>query len=169
MRFIHQVIVSAVLIGVFATCDTSRTIDPFEQNIGSFSVYGAIELFEEDNLIRIRDVSIPFLADSGLGYENVSVRLEEVETGREISVRDTVVDHNGNFTLNYIIEEDLQPRVAYNFIVFDELGESVNSIFTMPGVNTHHINRETVPDCWQPITFLSVWSALNSIPRCPTI
>ncbi len=142
-----------LLFYLFIGCDTSRSINPFEENLGSFSVYGAIELDEENNFIRIRDVSIPFLADSGAGYEFVTARLEELSTGREISLKDSIINFNGNYTLNYLIEEPLQPRVAYNFTVADSSGESVNSVFTMPGVNTHRINQNMVQNCWQPIRF----------------
>ena len=143
----------AVLLLAIISCDTTRTIDPFEDEIGSFSVYGAIELGDDNNLIRIRDVSIPFLSDSSEGYDNIEVRLIEVETAREIGLRDTIINYNGNYTLNYIIEEDLQPRVAYDFSITDDLGEVVNSVFTMPGVTTMTKNQQTVLNCRLPITF----------------
>ena len=152
MKIFRQVIIALGLL-VLISCDTSRSIDPFEDESGSYSIYGAIELGEDNNFIRIRDVSVPFLADSGLGYENVNVHLEEVESGREIALRDTIVNYNGNYTVNYLIEEDLQPRVAYNFTIGNEYGEAVNSIFTMPGVNTHRINQNRVLDCYHPIRF----------------
>lgn len=138
---------------IVVSCDTSRSINPFEEEIGSFSVYGAIELNEEENYIRIRDVSIPFLSDSAAGYELISARLEEVATRREIALKDTIINFNGNYTHNYLIGEELQPRVAYSFTIYDELGESVHSVFTMPGINTHRINQNQVQNCWQPIRF----------------
>lgn len=152
MKHFHHVGLVVLFIWL-TTCDTSRSIDPFEDDIGSYSVYGAVELGEDNNLIRIRDVSIPFLADSNYGYENVVVRLEEVESGREIGIRDTIINYNGNFTLNYLIEEDLEPRVDYNFSITNEVGDFVNSIFTMPGINTHRINLNRVLDCYDPIRF----------------
>ena len=124
MKIFRQVIIALGVL-VFISCDTSRSIDPFEDEAGSYSIYGAIELGVDNNFIRIRDVSVPFLADSGLGYENVNVHLEEVESGREIALRDTIVNYNGNYTVNYLIEEDLQPRVAYNFTIGNEFGEDL--------------------------------------------
>lgn len=152
MTRIHQVSL-AISILVLVSCDTNRTIDPFEESVGAFSVYGAIELGEDFNLIRIRDVKIPLLADSSLGYDNIDVRLEEVDSGREIGLRDTVINYNGNYTINYIVEEELQPRVAYNFSITEETGEVVNSVFTMPGITTLTKNQQTVLNCRLPIRY----------------
>ncbi|MBO6537339.1 MAG: hypothetical protein JJ966_14035 [Balneolaceae bacterium] len=142
-----------VLLITMASCDTERVINPFEESIGSYSVYGAVELNEDKNLIRIRDVSIPFLADSSVGYNDIDVSLKEVETGRNIGLRDTTINYNGNYTLNFIIQEDLQPRVAYTFEISYENEEIVYSTFTMPGVGTLRINRDPVQDCYHKVRF----------------
>lgn len=135
------------------SCDTERIINPFEESIGTYSVYGAVELNEELNLIRIRDVSIPFLADSSLGYDDIDVSLTEVGSGRSISLRDTTIDYNGNYTLNFVVEEDLQSRIAYNFAIRYNEDEIVQSTFTMPGVGGLTISRDPVQNCYHKVRF----------------
>ncbi len=144
-------IVSFVI--AIASCDRNRTIDPFEDDIGSFSVYGAIELGKDNNSIRIRNVSIPFLADSTIGYEEIEVSLKEVDSGRSVDIEEKLVNQNGNYTVNYVILEDLEPRIDYEFSITDEFGNVVSSVFKMPGINTHRINQNRILDCYHPIKF----------------
>jgi len=145
--------ITILFFGIVLSCDTNRYINPFEDDIGSYSVYGAIELGGDNNIIRIRNVSIPFLADSGSGYDNINVSLREVDSGREISLRDTIVNYNGNYTVNYLIGEELQARITYDFSIIYDDGNEVNSVFTMPGVTRHRINQNTIVNCYHPIRF----------------
>ena len=119
-------IVSFVI--AIASCDRNRTIDPFEDDIGSFSVYGAIELGKDNNSIRIRNVSVPFLADSTIGYEEIEVSQKEVDSGRSVDIEEKLVNQNGNYTVNYVILEDLEPRIDYEFSITDEFGNVVSSV-----------------------------------------
>lgn len=152
-----KTVISVSLIFLLVGCDTNPTIDAFENIVGTYSIYGAIELNKENNSIRIKDVLVPFFTDSSEFNKNLTVNLIELETGNAISLRDTIVNYEGNFTQNYVIEELIQPSKSYAFSIIDhERDEIISSTFSMPAQSSHSINHEVVPDCEEPIRF--TWS-----------
>ncbi len=156
-RFVIFLILSIVL--TINSCDTSRTINPFEEEVFAYSIYGAVELQSDENYIRVRNVNEPFLADSGVAYKNITVKLEDISSSDDLAIRPTYVDFNDNFTLNYLIEDELEPRETYDFSISNQKGETVRSEFTMPGISTVRLNRTVIENCFQEIRF--TWDNVN--------
>ncbi len=153
MNIRYSLLLLTMVFILIVGCNKNRVINPFEETIGTYSIYGAVELNEDQNLIRVRDVTIPFLADSSVGYEDLQVSLTEVESGKVIGLRDTTIDYNGNYTLNFIVLEDLQPRVAYTFMLNYNEDEIVHSTFSMPGIGNLTVSRDPVQNCFHKVRF----------------
>lgn len=126
-----------LIIGYTISSCSDRTINPFEENQGVFSVYGALKVGESPNYIRVRDLLQPFNSDTteDLG---ATVTFTDLSTGESTVLRDTSVVFSGNITYNYILEEDLKLDNQYRITVEGSDGRSVSSIATTP--------RQTIAD-----------------------
>ncbi len=150
---LHFLLVSVLLLGY--GCD-DRTIDPLEENFGTFSVYGAISLTESPNYVRVRDVTKPFLTDSAEDF-NGTVLFEDLQAGTSTELQDTVIDFGGNFARNFKIEQPIQPQKEYRLTVEGSDGRTVTSTVETPQIT----NVETLPTpgtdslfCETQITFI---------------
>lgn len=132
-------------LGCFGGCKEPK-IDALEDERGIYSVYGALDIDKSPNFIRIRDLRTPLSADSsGL---NATVEFEDLETGVTTLLRDSIVEFSGNFTNNFILNEDLNPRKLYQLTVTRPDGNSVSSVATMPGITQHQILPLGMVDCF---------------------
>lgn len=132
-----------LLLGVvWLSCGRDRVINPFEDTVGTYSAYGALDIDKPVNSIRIRNVSTPFLIDSVTGYEDVNVFFTDFSTNTETQLADTIINFNGNYTYNYLLREDLQPSSQYGIkIVYNDGNESTTTVNT-PAVTI----ADTTPD-----------------------
>lgn len=139
-----------LLLGVlWLSCGRDRVINPFEDNVGTYSAYGALDIDEPLNSIRIRNVSTPFLIDSVIGYEDVNVFFTDFSTNTETQLADTIINFNGNFTYNYLLREDLQPSSQYGIkIVYDDGNESTTTVNT-PAVTIADTTPDKASNCRQ--------------------
>lgn len=118
-----------ILLLFFSACE-EQTLDPVEDSSGIYSFYGSIEVGETPNYVRIRDLSTPFLADSG--SFNGTVTFEDLETGSVTTLRDTVVNFRGNFTHNFIIEDEIELNKSYRLVAENQDGRQSQSIANTP-------------------------------------
>lgn len=129
-----------------------RLINPFEEREGAFSIYGAMKIDGDKSYIRVRDVTEPFLADSNR-IKKLSASLENLSNGELYTLRDTIINYNGNFTSNFIIDEDLSPRQTYKLSVTGESGKTSSSLATTPGVSSYSFLPNNLQSCETPIRF----------------
>lgn len=125
-----------MMVLVFSSC-SNRSIDPFEEEQGVFSVYGALKVGESPNYIRVRDLLQPFNSDTTADLD-ATVTFTDLSTGKSAVLRDTVVNFSGNITHNFILEEELTLDTQYQITVEGTDGRSVSSIATTP--------RQTIAD-----------------------
>lgn len=124
--------------GTNSTCD--RVINPFEDENGTYSVYGALNVEEDSHRIRVRNVTIPFLSDSLKGYEDIAVFFNYPD-GQTVQLEDTVINFNGNYTYNYLLDGTLEPDSEYSLrLEFDD--QEATSIISTPGIS----NGDSTPD-----------------------
>lgn len=144
---------AAILCSVLLAGCGDRTIEPLEENPGSFSVYGALALEKNPNFIRVKDLSQQFLTDSGrvLG---ATVIFEDLEEGTQSTLRDSVVEFSGEFTHNFIVDQNLEPDHRYLLRVEDpEGGETVSSMVETPAITEVSLNRSGEIPCERVIEF----------------
>ena len=139
----------------FPSCKESK-IDALEDGQGIYSVYGALNLDENQNYIRVKDLRLALGADSS--DLNAIVEFEDLENGATTILRDTIVNFEGISTNNFILNEDLEPRKSYRITVSRPDGNSVSSVATTPGVTVHSLIAPTITqnqsvDCFNQIVF----------------
>lgn len=99
---------------VFAAC--SNEIDPLDESKGQFSIYGALEIGTRDNVIRVRDLNEPFVAESTRTLD-ATVTLTDLERGTTETLRDTVVRFDGLPTHNFRSALAIRPQTRYRVSV----------------------------------------------------
>lgn len=136
------------MLACFQNCEEPR-IDALEDEKGIYSIYGALNLDENPNYIRIKDLRTALGADSS--NLNATVEFENLEIGAAAILRDSVVKFGDISTNNFILNEDLKPRNSYRITVTRPDGNSVSSIATTPGVTVHSITPNETVDCFSEI------------------
>jgi len=108
-------------------------IEPFEEETGIFSVYGALNINEDRHIIRVRDLS-SFHSDSSTKIIDAVVTFHDLQAGTSQMLRDSVAHFTAGFTHNFILEKNLKPRTTYKVTVEGSDGRIVSSTFTTPGI-----------------------------------
>lgn len=138
-----------IAVAGFMACD-EVFIEPFEAADADYSVYGAIELDSTTNYVRVKDIQSPLLANLE-ELRNFTVTFENMETGASKQLSDSIIYFNNNPTMNFIIEEDLEPRTAYKLTIEGSEGEVATTTATTPGVSTLSLTPEVTQDCLEDI------------------
>jgi hypothetical protein len=125
---------------------SDNKIDPFEDNAGLFSVYGALSLHESPNYIRVKDLTQEFFSDSARSI-GAEVTFEDLQSGSIATLQDTVVKISGEYTHNFILNQNLQPNRSYRLNVEHPSGESVSSIATTPGITQISVSAAENVSC----------------------
>lgn len=123
-----------LLVGIGFNSCKERAINAFEDEQGIFSVYGALEVGNDRNVIRVRNLLEPFSADSAFPFD-AAVTFTDLQTGETSQLRDSVVSFEVGKTHNFILEEELELDSKYQITVerADD-GASATSIATTPGL-----------------------------------
>lgn len=142
---------------VVSGCD-ERSISPLEESSGTYSVYGALSIDQTPNYIRIRDLTVPFLSDSARTLD-AEVTFEDLQEGTTTTLRDSVVNFGGNYTHNFIVDQQLEPDRSYQLTVERSDGTTVTSMATTPEITevvlseTPRPNGDVVLGCTVQMTF----------------
>lgn len=75
--------------GILVSCD-DRTINPYEDQKGVFSVYGALDVDDRLHKIRVRNLLEPFQSDSSYPID-ATVTFTNLASGESIELQDTVI------------------------------------------------------------------------------
>lgn len=127
-----QILLSLTLIGaLFFACD--RSINPFEDEQGVFSVYGALDVGKNRNIVRVRNLKEPFSSETSFPLD-ATVSFTDLETGTVTQLRDTVVNFEVGKTHNFILDEQLDLKSGYQITVERSDGASVTTTATTPGL-----------------------------------
>lgn len=125
-------IILTLITGILAGCE-DRNISPFEESSGAYSIYGALEISKIPNYIRVKNVKMPFLSDSAKTMD-AKVIFEDLQEGTRTELRDTVVNFSGNYTHNFIVNQQLEHEKKYKLTVEGPDGETVTSTATTPSI-----------------------------------
>ena len=121
--------VSTLTVLLFSGCDP--TVDVFRPNDQfRYSLYGALDVAADTQAIRVSPI------DDSLGIGaprtlNATVLLENLDTGEQVSLRDSFVTLNGETARvhNYWTTHPIQPTTSYQVTVRSE-GEAVTTATT---------------------------------------
>lgn len=116
----------------FNGCRDSE-INPFEEETGTYSVYGSIDMHETDHVIRVRDLNTFFNSESSQNLD-ATVTFYDLEEGTSQVLQDSVVRFPANYTHNFLLNKAFKPSRRYKVAVERSNGESVSSMFTTPAI-----------------------------------
>jgi hypothetical protein len=138
----------AVLIAS-SGCDNS--IEPLP-NRSTFSIYGYLNLSEQRQFIRVKDVNEPLLGDSASQEIDAAVTLEELSTGTTWALRDSVIAFGDLYTHNFWADLTLQPDTEYRVTVTRSDGVTTRATTRTPRA----IAPVSVPEAGNCLTNFSI-------------
>ena len=145
------------LVMILAGCG-NREIAVFENEGGTYSVYGALSADKNPNYIRVKELDTQFLSDSARSID-AEATFEDLQQGTSTVLEDTVVNFSGNYVHNFIVDQPLQPNKTYRFTVNRSDGASVETDVTTPAVTKVDLSISSISadrveaKCKEKITF----------------
>lgn len=130
-----------------SACD--NTIDPYETEVGLYSVYGGLDLNSEKNYIRVMDLSTPL--DSQNSELGAVVEFVNLNTGLTEILDDTLVQFDGVNTFNFIKEGEIFPKTDYRVRVTNPEG-SFREVDTQTPPKANHTVEGENRHCGLPVT-----------------
>lgn len=156
-KFMHKEIgipfflILLFLGGILLSCD-DRTINPYEENQGVFSVYGALDMDEERHVIRVRNLLETFRSDSTFPID-ATLTFTDPENGTSKVLNDSIIYFPAGKVHNYILFEDLKPSHPYHLTVERSDGIKVQANVTTPGATDITYIPEKIFYCEELIEF----------------
>jgi predicted small secreted protein len=140
----YPVLVAVLLVVCalwFTACD--NTLEPFDQDIGIFSVYGVLDMNEETHYVRIREMSAPFTAEATRDMD-ATVFFDRPGTGDSEILESDVREYEGVFLHTYRIEGAIEAGTTYRLRVIRSDGVSVEAETTSPTYSVPVTDPENV-------------------------
>lgn len=148
------IILSVTLLTFSISGCKDSEIDPFEDEIGVYSIYGAMDLHDSLNVIRVRDLNTFFNSDSSK-YLDATVTFFDIQENTSQILKDSVVQFPTNYTHNFMLKKHFEPSSPYRVEVERSDGVKVSSNFTTPGITeTKFIHTGNRVHCYTPIQFV---------------
>jgi hypothetical protein len=111
-RFVLSAVLAAIVL-LGSGCD--NTIDPFSGS-SPFSIYGYLDLSEQRQFIRVKDMNQPLLRDSTRTID-ATVTLENLDNGRSYTMQDSVIAFGDVYTHNFWADLTVEPGTEYRVTV----------------------------------------------------
>ncbi|MDZ7773387.1 MAG: hypothetical protein U5K31_11710 [Balneolaceae bacterium] len=134
-----------LLISLFAMTGCEDSLDPYEEQPGFYAIYGALDLKSELNYIRVKDLDDPLTSDSTRNLD-VTVTLENLDTGAKEMLTDSVVKFENVYTHNFRTDMQIQPGDTYRIRAEGPGGEASTASTTTPEFAELSVSPE-LPDC----------------------
>ncbi len=128
------------LLPVFATilfsivmwgCD--NTLDPLDEEAGVFSMYGALDINEEENYIRANMLNYTIDDTSHTEFAG-TMYLENLDTGDIEELRDTMIVSDGVRVFNFRTDMDIYPEHQYRAKIIGDEGGEIESVAKAPNI-----------------------------------
>lgn len=132
---------------LFYSCD--NTVEPIDFDTDPYSVYGVLNIEEDPNYVRIRDLKAPFTSEA---TEDLGARvfLDNIDQGTSEELIDVRTEFEGVFQHNFEIS-DLMPDVQYILRIESFEGNNFELETRSPSKATTTITP-AIRDCETPIT-----------------
>ena len=141
----------AILLLLIYTPGCDNTLEPYEEETGNYSIYGFLNLTEQEHHIRVRDLTTSFAPESSRKLD-ATVTFENLETSEQTELVSDTVMFNGVYTHNFVIEETIRPQEDYRIIIEDHSGEIVEAETTTPDSTETQISGRH-GGCESPVEF----------------
>jgi len=143
------IIISGIVFG--NACD-DRTIDPFEEDEGTYSIYGVLEVNQNPNFIRVKDLNESFLPDSNAVLDAIVI-FENTQNGNAQALQDSIIRFGNFLTHNFKVTQSITPSTEYRIEVTGANGEVVSSVANTPSITDASAIPGNDVNCMTSVTF----------------
>lgn len=137
LRF-HLLYVPVFLL-IFGSCD--NTFDPTDQENGTYSVHGVLDLLEETSYIRVRDMNAPFTPDATETLDAI-VTLHNLDSGERTQLNSQIREFEGVFLHTFIYNQGVTPDTPYLLSVESSSGIELELNTLTPAMPVMQVIRE---------------------------
>lgn len=141
-----------LVIGLMMINCDDRTINPYEDEEGAFSIYGAMDVDENRHVIRVRNLLEPFQTSSEFPID-ATVTFSNLQTGASTVLDDSIVQFSAGKVHNYILHEDLQSDTRYQLSVERSDGIKAQTNITTPAETEVSFVPDKIYTCEEPMYF----------------
>lgn len=127
----------------FAGCD--NTIQPLDRENGVYSIYGALDLREDVNFVRVKDLNRTLLEDTS-GTIDAIVVIEDLQSGDTDVMQDSIVSFEGVKTHNFYTAMDILPETRFRVSVERSDGRTVSAETITPSFAQTNVDP-VMEDC----------------------
>jgi len=134
---------------MIAACDDNE-LDPIDRDTGIYGIYGALNLDDELNYIRVKDLKAEF-TQAATDTIDATVTLENLESGAVQTLGSETLKWEDIYLHNFIVNGPIAPDTRYRVTATSLDGAEVaieTMTPTMPAPHILPIND----DCYTPIT-----------------
>ncbi len=101
---------AAISVGFLAACEAN--FSPVNEERGQYSIYGSLNLDQQQNYIRVKNLNIPFANDTAASL-NADVSLQNLNTGETEMLRDSIIKAAGVNTFVFITDMEIESDTEY--------------------------------------------------------
>lgn len=118
-----------VLLVFVSSCDNNLQV--LDEETGLYSMYGNLDLDEQVNYIRVRDLNTPFTKEATEVIDG-EVIFENLETGATEILQSERVEYQDMYLHNFVVNGAIAPDTEYRVTVHRSDGASVSETFLTP-------------------------------------
>lgn len=127
-----MLIIGLSAVYLFSGCEAS--FNPVNEEKGSYSIYGSLNIDRQKNYIRVKNLNIPFSRDT-ISQLDATVKLKDLTRGNTETLRETVIKTAGVKIHTFIAEMAIRPETEYVATVQDANGREVSAQTRTPVVS----------------------------------
>jgi hypothetical protein len=150
-REMNKFLVLILLIIFLGLISCENTIDPLDEETGNFTIYGALNVREQPNYIRVRELNDRFTAEATQDID-ARVTLFNEADGSTTVLEDKRVEHLDLYHHNFEYDEGIIPNNQYRVTVERSDGSSLSLAMITPVVSSRSI-APVNQKCNLPVTF----------------
>lgn len=125
------------ICGAFSGCDNS--LDPLDEERGVYSIYGYLNIYEDINYIRVKNLNTSLQQDT-TDQIDAEVTFENLDSGLTETLEDTIVEFEGIKTHNFKTTIDIKPETKYRVEVERSDGRTTSATATAPPIAKTDVN-----------------------------
>ncbi|MDZ7807632.1 MAG: hypothetical protein U5K71_11015 [Gracilimonas sp.] len=139
------------------SCD--GTLEPVDYDTGVYSIYGALDLNKTTNIVRVRDLNVPFTAEATQEID-AQVLFENIDSGMQQLLDYELLNESGITHHNYLVTQLIEPNTNYQITVTRSDGENI-AVHTLTPTKPDPVAQPLNKLCYTPveITFDPVYES----------
>jgi len=133
--------ITLIITGILFVHSCNNSFDPTDRDNGTYSVHGMLDLMEESNYIRVRNMNAPFTLEATEELD-VIVTLQNMETGASSFLEPSIREYRGVYLHTFSYDKQALPDTGYLLSVESSDGFKVDLETVTPTHPEPQIIRE---------------------------